>query len=137
MSENSEASVLKEYQAHIRETELLQEEIIKGAKAGESLASLLLKCARALSLATGSDTFCQQVERSLQAVYGDALGDPGALEETLAQTRQRLEKIRAAQALETEPDLRLEMDLSIRAHQDRIARLEERIRESKTQKQEA
>ncbi len=128
MSEqNGEAKVWKEYQAHIRETEILQTEIMKGAKAGESLASLLLKCAKALSLTTGSGTFYEQVERSLQAVYGEALGDEGALKLELEAAKGRLEKIRAAQAAETDPELREEMDLAIRAHLERITYLERRL----------
>lgn len=128
MSEQSgEAKVWKEYQAHIRETEMLQTEIMKGAKAGESLASLLLKCARALSLTTGSDTFREQVERSLMAVYGEALGDSGALALEKEAAQGRLEKIRAAQAQEKDPELREEMELAIRAHLERIAYLEGRL----------
>ncbi len=125
--QSDEARVWKEYQTHIRETEMLQTEIMKGAKAGESLASLLLKCARALSLATGSDTFCEQVERSLQAVYGEALGDKGALTLELEAARCRLEKIRGAQAEEKDPELHQEMELAIRAHEERITYLERRL----------
>lgn len=137
MSENREESkVWKEYQAHIRDTERLQTEIIRGAKAGESLASLLLKCARALSLATETPTFREQVERSLQAVYGEALGDSGALQLELEAAKGRLEKIRAARETEQDPELRQEMELAMRAHEERIGYLEQRLKDTTEQTEE-
>ena len=119
----SEGNAWAEYIQNIHKTEELQEEILKGARAGDSPLSLLLRCSKALSLATSCPHFYDQLERTVRAIHGSALCDPAALEIELEQARARLEKIRAAYEQEKEPDLREELRLAIRSHEERIEHL--------------
>lgn len=61
------AEVYKRYQHNIKVTETLQAEILKGVKAGEDVAGLFLKAAKALSLAVSNDLFYQQIEQEMHS----------------------------------------------------------------------
>ena len=124
---SEQGSVWKQYQENIRKTEVLQHEIMRGAKEGEPLARLLDKCSLAVSLLTGSEVFHEQVLRSLRAVYADALDDPGTVEMELEATRCRLQRIEKALSEEIDADLKQEMEIAARDHQLRIARLEKKL----------
>ena len=118
------------YQSWLRNahlTEELQGQIVHGIKAGESVQSLLLKCAKALSLTTNNSIFYHEIEKELFSVYGEALGQPESLTLELQAAKERLQKIRAArEAAETEV-VRDDMLQAIRAHEQRIAQLEQRL----------
>ena len=115
------------YQQNIRKAETLQEEVMRGAREGENVCLLLIKTARAVSLMTGSDVFANQVETSVKAVYGEGLGEKAPLSLELQETRDRLERIRAAEAACEEEEIRQAMRNAIRAHENRVRALEERI----------
>lgn len=126
----ADPTVLTAYQAYqhnIRQAETLQEEVMRGAREGENICLLLLKTARAVSLMTGSDVFANQVEMSIKAVYGEALGEKAPLEMELRSTEERLERIRAASDSCPDPDIRQAMLNAVRAHELRVASLKERI----------
>ncbi len=126
----TEGNAWKAYLENAHRTEELQADVIRGAKAGESPWRLLLKCAQAVSLMTDNPTFYSQVERSVRAVYGEALGEPEPLAVDLEQTRDRLARIRDAEAKARSLDLKEEMQHAIRAHEQRIAFLEEKLNEA-------
>ncbi len=126
----TEGNAWKTYLENAHRSEELQAEVIKGAKAGESPFRLLLQCAKAVSLMTDNHTFYDQVERSVRAVYGEALHEPEPLAIDLEQTRDRLEKIRAAEAKAQSLDLKEEMQHAIRAHEQRIAKLEAALKDA-------
>ena len=113
------------YQQNIRRSEVLQSELIKGAKAGESPYRLLLKACEAISLMTGSDVLRKEVETSLLSVYGFSLGEKEPLQIELENTQRRLEQISEAMARTEDSTLRHGMDLAIRAHRKRIAELQQ------------
>ena len=115
------------YQKNIRQAEVLEEEVMRGAREGENVFLLLLKTARAVSLMTGSDVFAQQVETSIKAVYGEALGERAPLELELEETRERLARIRAAESQCQEMEIKQAMSNAIRAHESRVQALEKRI----------
>ena len=130
----SENNAWKAYLDNARRSEELQAAVIKGAKAGESPCRLLLLCAEAISLMTDNHTFYDQVERSLKAVYGEALREAEPLAIDLEQTRDRLARIREAEAKAQSLDLKEEMQHAIRAHEQRIAFLEEALKDAQAGK---
>ncbi len=120
------------YQMWLRNTHLteeLQGDIVKGIKAGESAQSLLLKCAKALSLTTNNSVFYHEIEKELFSVYGEALGQPESLALELEATKARLEKIKAAREQADTEVVRDDMLQAIRAHEQRVAYLEKRLAE--------
>ncbi len=126
----TEGNAWKTYLENAHRTEELQAAVIKGAKAGESPCRLLLQCAQAISLMTDNPTFDEQIERSVRAVYGEALRNPDALEIDLEQTRDRLARITEAEAKAQSADLKEELQHAIRAHRSRIAYLEEQLKDA-------
>jgi hypothetical protein len=97
-------SVYKQYQKNIRESGTLRSEIQKGAKAGEPLASLLLKAAKCISLMTGDTVFCSQLEKDLISVYGAGLLEPEPLKMELENVQNRLTSLQQAIERDTEPE---------------------------------
>ena len=122
-----DAGVYKTYLKNVRLTEELQSDMIKGIKQGQSAERLLLKCAKALSLTTGSDVFYREIEKTLIAVYGDALGHPEPMQVELEESKKRMQRIAEAMAQTEDVNLREAMDQSIRAHRERINYLEQRL----------
>ena len=120
----TEGNAWAAYMENTRRTEELQSEILKGAKAGEDPALLLIRCSRALSLVTNNPVFADEIERTMRAFHGHVFGEKPMLSEELAETRARQERIREALSREEDLDLREEMDQEIRAHQRRIEELE-------------
>ncbi|MBR5344513.1 MAG: hypothetical protein IK127_01635 [Clostridia bacterium] len=120
----SEPNAWAQYMENTRRTEELQSDILRGAKAGEDPAKLLILCAKALSLTTNNPVFAQEVERTMMAVQGHALGNPALREEELEACRCRLERIREAFAKEEDLSLKEEMEQAIRWHEKRIKELE-------------
>ena len=126
---NSPEEIYAVYQRNTRLSEQLQEDVMRGAREGENVFSLLLKCAKAISLLTDSDVFYRQVEQSVTAVYGEALGESAPLEMELERTRERMQRIRAASETCENEELRQAMLNAVRAHEQRIALLEKRLQE--------
>ncbi|GEM_PF-3281388 len=123
----TDAQVYKEYMKNVRASEELQCEIMVGAREGEDVCVLLMKACRAISNMTGSSVFADQVERSLRAVYGEALGVEHPLEQQIQEAKERLEKIQQAEMETEEGDLREAMHNSARSHELRIKRLQKKL----------
>ena len=123
----SDGNAWAAYMENTRRTEEMQSEILRAAKEGEDPALLLIRCSKALSLVTNNPLFAEEIERSMRAVRGHVFGEKPMLADELEQTRRRLERIREAMAREEDLDLKEEMDQAARAHEKRIAALEEAI----------
>lgn len=126
----SEGNAWKAYLDNAHKSEELQAAVIKGAKAGESPYRLLLQCAKAISLMTDNPTFYEQIERSVRAVYGEALRETVPLTIDLEQTEERLGRILEAEEKAQSLDLKEELQHAIRAHRNRIDFLNEQLRSS-------
>lgn len=125
-------AICKEYQQNIKTSSQLQTEILKGAKAGESVYSLLLKACKAISLMTSNSVFYSQLEGDIRAIYGQGLLDPLPLQIELQETQERLTRLREALNREIEPDAKDRIQRAVKAHEAKIADLESLIQRGKT-----
>lgn len=125
-------AICKEYQQNIKTSSQLQTEILKGAKAGESVHSLLLKACKAISLMTSNSVFYSQLEGDIRAIYGQGLLDPLPLQIELQETQERLTRLREALNREIEPDAKERIQRAVKAHEAKIADLESLIQRDKT-----
>lgn len=125
-------AICKEYQQNIKTSSHLQTEILKGAKAGESVYSLLLKACKAISLMTSNSVFYSQLEGDIRAIYGQGLLDPLPLQIELQETQERLTRLREALNREIEPDAKERIQRAVKAHEAKIADLESLIQRDKT-----
>ena len=125
-------AICKEYQQNIKTSSQLQTEILKGAKAGESVYSLLLKACKAISLMTSNSVFYSQLEGDIRAIYGQGLLDPLPLQIELQETQERLTRLREALNREIEPDAKERIQRAVKAHEAKIADLESLIQRDKT-----
>lgn len=125
-------AICKEYQQNIKTSSQLQTEILKGAKAGESVYSLLLKACKAISLMTSNSVFYSQLEGDIRAIYGQGLLDPLPLQIELQETQERLTRLREALNREIEPDAKERIQKAVKAHEAKIADLESLIQRDKT-----
>ena len=125
-------AICKEYQQNIKTSSQLQTEILKGAKAGESVYSLLLKACKAISLMTSNSVFYSQLEGDIRALYGQGLLDPLPLQIELQETQERLTRLREALNREIEPDAKERIQRAVKAHEAKIADLESLIQRDKT-----
>lgn len=121
-------AVYREYQQNIKTSSQLQTEILKGAKAGESVYSLLLKACKAISLMTSNSVFYSQIEGDIRAIYGQGLLDPLPLQIELQQVQERLQRLREALNREIEADAKDRIQRAIKAHEAKIAGLESLIK---------
>lgn len=125
-------AICKEYQQNIKTSSQLQTEILKGAKAGESVYSLLLKACKAISLMTSNSVFYSQLEGDIRAIYGQGLLDPLPLQIELQETQERLTRLREALNREIELDAKDRIQRAVKAHEAKIADLESLIQKEKT-----
>ena len=116
-----------EYQQNRKTSSQLQTEILKGAKAGENVYSLFLKACKAISLMTAESVFYNQLEGDIRAIYGQGLLDPLALQIELQETQKRLQRLRKAFDREIEVDAKARIQRAIRAHEAKVADLENLI----------
>ena len=121
-------AICREYQQNIKTSSQLQTEILKGAKAGESIYSLFLKAVKAISLMTSNNVFYSQLEGDIRAIYGQGLLDPLPLQIELQQTQERLTKLREAEQRELDGDSKERIKRAIKAHEAKIADLESLIK---------
>lgn len=121
-------AICREYQQNIKTSSQLQTEILKGAKAGESVYSLLLKACKAISLMTSNSVFYSQIEGDIRAIYGQGLLDPLPLQIELQETQERLQRLREALNREIEADAKDRIQRAIKAHEAKIADLESLIK---------
>lgn len=117
----------KTYQENTRKSEILQAEILKGARAGEDIYSLFLKAVEAISRMTSNRLFLTQIEADLRSVYGAGLLQAKPLELELEETRERLRRLQEAGLAEHPPDTQQRILAAITAHQIRAAELEDLI----------
>lgn len=125
-------AIYREYQQNMKTSSQLQTEILKGAKAGENVYSLLLKAVKAISLMTSNTVFYSQLEGDIRAIYGQGLLDPVPLQIELQETQERLTRLREALNREIEPDAKERIQRAVKAHEAKIADLESLIQRDKT-----
>lgn len=119
--------IFREYQENIKRSGQLQAEIAKGVKAGESVYKLFLKAVRAISLMTSNSLFYSQIEADTRAIYGEGLQEQAPLQCELEEVQKRLTRLKEAQAQELEHDSRERIGRAIKAHEAKIAQLQEKI----------
>lgn len=115
--------VYRIYQENIKRAQTLQQEISKGVTLAEDVYTLFLKAAEAISLMTSNMVFYNHVEAGLREIYGAALRETGALQMALKQAQERLERLREAEAKETEKTALNGIQRAIKANEERIRRL--------------
>ena len=115
--------VYRHYQENIRKSEQLQTDILKGARAGADIYSLFLKAVEAISCMTSNPLFLSQIEGDIKTIYGRGLQEPSPLRLELRETQKRLDRLREAQQMETEPDSLQRIGQAVKAHEARIAEL--------------
>lgn len=125
-------AICMEYQQNIKTSSQLQTEILKGAKAGESVYSLLLKACKAISFMTSNSVFYSQIEGDIKAIYGQGLLDPLPLQIELQEIQERLTRLREAEQRELDGDSKDRIKRAIKAHEAKIADLESLIQRDKT-----
>lgn len=116
------AEVYRRYQENATRSATRQGEILQGIKQGEPLAGLFLKAVDTIAALTDNRVFYETIERDLQAIYGEALHDPGAAGMTAAAIQDRLDRLRAAE-IHAAPAERTRIAAAIKAHEDRLQRL--------------
>ena len=121
-------AICREYQQNIKTSSQLQTEILKGAKSGENIYSLLLKACKAISLMTSNSVFYSQIEGDIKAIYGQGLLDPLPLQIELQETQERLQRLREALNREIEADAKDRIQRALKAHEAKIADLESLIK---------
>ena len=125
--EDEAQRVYKTYQENIRKAGGLRSELLKGAQAGESCYSLLLKACKCISFMTSDTVLASTMESIITSVYGHGLLEPQPLEIELAQLRTRLDTLRASEQREQTPEARERIADSIKAHEKKAAELERLI----------
>jgi hypothetical protein len=109
------------YQNNIKASGQLQAEILKGTRNGESVYSLFLKAAKAISLMTSNSTFYSQLEADITAIYGAGLLEAIPLEMELTGLQERLQRLREA---ETREPQKANIQAAIKAHEQRAEQLQ-------------
>ena len=126
--ENSRSlEICKEYQENIKKSSQLQTELLKGVQAGEDIYTLFLKATEALSKLINNSLFYEQIERDIRSVYGRGLQEPAPLRLELVEVNTRLTKLREAERRETDYNSLERIRVAIKAHESRIAELENSI----------
>lgn len=124
----------KRYQNNIRASESLQEDLLKGARAGEPIQLLFLKAIDCISKMTDNKLFYKQIREDLVKIYGNGLLDPIPIECELDETKKRLEKLMGYRARKDTTDGE-RIERAIEAHKAKIASLEESIREAEAEQE--
>ena len=129
--ESLSARICREYLDNVCETDELQTQILMGIKAGEDFYHLFLKAAKAVSLLTSNVQFYDQIKRDCRSMYGGIFNQKEPLEEMLEEAHQRMAQLEKAAAVESDIDIRDRINRCIDAHREKIAELEEQIRNAK------
>ena len=125
--EEMSSRICREYLDNVSATDQLQAEILKGIKAGEDFYHLFLKAVKAVSLMTSNPQFYTQIKRDCRTLYGGIFNNKEPLVEMLEETRDRMEKLEKAAAVEADIDARDRITRCIDAHREKIAQLEAQI----------
>ena len=88
--------IFKGYQEAIKQSELLQCDILKGVKEGENIYSLFLKACKVISVINSNKVFYEQAQEDIKAIYGAGLAEPAAAEIFEAEVKARLDKLEQA-----------------------------------------
>lgn len=87
------AAIHSEYQSNIKASGQLQAEITKGVLQGESVYTLFLKAAKAISCMTGNTLFYKQLEGDIKTIYGEGLLEPAPLVMEIEAIKDRLQAL--------------------------------------------
>lgn len=118
------AEVYKKYQENIKAAGAAQTALRKGILAGASPYRLLLLATECIGHLLNDTEFIEGSRSDLKLVYGELLGEPGALEIELEEVEGRLAKLRAA---DTDPEKMSRVYTIIREHERRAEELRKRI----------
>lgn len=115
------AKLREEYsrlQDNIKTSGTLRTEIIKGARAGESITTLFLSAVKCISLMTGDTVFSRQIEDDVRAIYGEGLLEPEPLQLQLHEVEERLGKLQhSLTRAGIAPEDRQRIQNAVQAHQ--------------------
>ncbi len=117
------AAVYKTQQENIRKAGRLRAEINKNIQAGEPIYGILLKAIECISLMTGDKLFYDANKENLQPIYG-ILEEPEILEVERQEVQQRLNNLKAAYEREEAPDAKRRIQNAIKAHEDKLNKLQ-------------
>ena len=124
-------AIYKEYQQNIKTSSQLQNDILKGLKAGEDIYSLFLKATKAISLMTSNSVFYRETEENLKAVYGIGLQEKPPLQMELATVEDRLFHLEEA-TLWSAGDELLRIQKAIQAHEERATEIRKTIEKTQS-----
>ena len=117
--------VYRTYQSNIKAAGQLRAEILKGAKNGESVYTLFLKAAKAISCMTGNTLFYKQLEGDIKTIYGEGLLEPAPLEMEIEAIKDRLQLLRSAKTRAgTTGESQSRIEAAIAAHEQRKDQLQ-------------
>lgn len=131
------AKIYKEYQRNTKISSQLQTEIIKGVKAGEDIYFLFLKACKVISLMTSNPIFYSQLESDIKSIYGEGLENPAPLRKELAETKERLYRLKEALKREPEHDNLVRIKRAITAHENKIKNIEDVIAHTESKEKPA
>jgi hypothetical protein len=117
--------VYKTYQNNIKAAGQLQTEILKGVKGGESIYTLFLKAAKAISFMTSDSLFYSQLQEDITTIYGAGLLEPMPLQMELTAIQERLRRLKEAEI--REPQNR-NIQAAIKAHEQRAGEIQNLIK---------
>ena len=108
----------RKLQDNIKASGTLRTDIIKGARAGESITALFLSAVKCISLMTGDTVFYSQIEADVKAIYGEGLLEPEPLQIQIHEVEERLEKLQCSLTRAgIAPDDRQRIQNAVQAHQ--------------------
>lgn len=124
-------AIYKEYQQNTKTSSQLQNDILKGLKAGEDIYSLFLKATKAISLMTSNSVFYRETEENLKAIYGIGLQEKPPLQMELATVEDRLFHLEEATLWSTGDEL-LRIQKAIQAHEERATEIRKTIEKTQS-----
>lgn len=124
-------AIYKEYQQNTKTSSQLQNDILKGLKAGENIYSLFLKATKAISLMTSNSVFYRETEENLKAIYGIGLQEKPPLQMELATVEDRLFHLEEATLWSTGDEL-LRIQKAIQAHEERATEIRKMIEKTQS-----
>lgn len=108
--------VYAEHQQAIQRVGGLRAEILKGIRAGEDPANILIQALECISLATGDTAIYRQGKADLEAVHGWGLENPAPLHMQLQEARERLGMLSRPELEELDTDAQRRITAARREH---------------------
>ena len=115
--------VYRQYQENIKASELAKTALRKGILQGLSPYRLLLLATEVVGRLTADNEFTEGTRSDLKLIYGELMGEPGAIELELEEVEARLDHMRAYQG-----ENRGRVLTAIREHEHRAEELRSRIK---------